>query len=201
MDELEAIARLKQGDIYGLEYLVRTYQIKALRTAYLIVRDHDLAEDVVQDAFIRAYQRIHQFDGKRPFGPWFFKIVVNLAKRVAVRREREVAIEKVSADSEETALDKFLADLKSPEAIVEQQDLQQMIWRALGRLPPAQRAAIVERYYLGMSEKDIATRADVPLGTIKWRLHTAHKQLRVWLGQLWPNTTFKQVNLRKEINP
>ncbi len=200
MDEMDAIARLKQGDIHGLEYLVRTYQIKALRTAYLIVRDYDLAEDVVQDAFLRAYQRIHQFDVKRPFGPWFFKIVVNIAKQAAVRREREIAFDIVSAN-EETALDKILADLKSPEAMVEQHDLQQMIWKALGKLPPAQRTTIVERYYLGLREKDIAARADVPLGTIKWRLHTAHKQLCVWLGQLRPNIKFKQFKSEKEIEP
>ncbi|MBE3119263.1 MAG: RNA polymerase subunit sigma-24, partial [Candidatus Atribacteria bacterium] len=62
MIESEAIARLKEGDISGLETLVKVHQLKAVRTAYLIVRDYFLAEDVVEDAFLRAYERINQFD-------------------------------------------------------------------------------------------------------------------------------------------
>ncbi len=88
MQESKAIARLKRGDLGGLEALVMTYQVKALRAAYLIVRDDDLVEDVVQNAFLRAYERIAQFDGERPFGPWFFRIVINIARRSAARRER-----------------------------------------------------------------------------------------------------------------
>jgi len=182
MQELEAIARLKQGDISGLESLVRTYQLKALRVAYLIIRDYDLAEDAVQDAFLRAYERIHQFDVNRPFGPWFFRIVVNIAKRMAVQRERHITFDIVNTD-EEIAFDKILADLSSPEVMVEQHDLQHRVWTALGRLPPAQRAAIIQRYYLDMNEKDIATYTGVLLGTIKWQLHTARKRLRAWLNQ------------------
>jgi RNA polymerase sigma-70 factor (ECF subfamily) len=201
MNEFEAIALLKQGNISGLESLVKIYQVKALRAAYLIVRDYDLAEDIVQDAFLRAYERINQFDVSRPFGPWFFRIVVNIAKRAAVQRERHVYIDNLKAD-EEKALDEVLAELKSdPEAMVEQRELQHMIWIALGRLPPTQRAAIIERYYLDMTEKEIAAHSEAPLGTLKWRLHTAHKQLRVWLSQLWPTRPYNQRQSKKEIEP
>ncbi len=186
MQEFEAIERLKQGDINGLEYLVRTYQLYALRAAYLIVRDYDLAEDVVQDAFLRAYERIDQFDASRPFKPWFFRIVINLAKRAATKRERQVHFSKMSMD-EEVVFDEIIADLKSdPDILAEQHDLRVMVWLGLGRLPPPQRAVMVQRYYLDMSEKEIATHSGVTLGTIKWRLHTAHKKLRVWLRQIWP---------------
>ena len=69
MEEAEAIARLKQGDVGGLEALVRGHQVQAVRTAYLITRDRALAEDVVQAAFVRAYERVGQFDSERPFDP------------------------------------------------------------------------------------------------------------------------------------
>ncbi|MDI7278277.1 MAG: sigma factor, partial [Anaerolineae bacterium] len=69
MEEHEAIARLRQGDIGGLEALVRGHQLGGLRAAYLILRDRDLAEDIVEDAFLRAYERIDQLDPQRPFGP------------------------------------------------------------------------------------------------------------------------------------
>lgn len=65
-DERRAIARLKQGDIGGLEELVKSHQTRAMRAAYLIVRDRALAEDVVQDAFVRAYEKIAHFDESRP---------------------------------------------------------------------------------------------------------------------------------------
>lgn len=201
MQEFEAIALLKQGDISGLASLVKTYQVNALRTAYLIVRDYDLAEDVVQDAFLRAYERIHQFDVKRPFGPWFFRIVINIAKRTAVQRERHIHLDHVSAN-EESALDEMLADLKSdPEIAVEQRDLQRAVWAALGRLPPMQRAAIIQRYYLDMTGKDITSNSGMALGTLKWRLHTAHRQLRVWLSQVGPMGACSQCKSEKEIEP
>ena len=93
MEEAEAIAQLKQGDVGGLEALVRGHQVQAVRTAYLITRDRALAEDIVQAAFVRAYQRIEQFDTRRPFGPWFLRSVVNDAIKAASRRERWVSLE------------------------------------------------------------------------------------------------------------
>lgn len=90
MEETEALERLKKGDINGLEPLVKRYQIKALRVAYLIVRDRQLAEDIVEEAFLHAFDRIHQFDSTRAFEPWFLKIVINMARRAAGQRKRHV---------------------------------------------------------------------------------------------------------------
>ena len=83
MEERRAVERLKTGDIGGLEALVRSHQTRAVRAAYLILRDRALAEDVVQAAFVRAYERIASFDEGRPFGPWFMKVVVNDAIKAA----------------------------------------------------------------------------------------------------------------------
>ena len=69
MEEAEAIARLKQGDVGGLEALVHGHQVQAVRTAYLITRDRALAEDIVQAAFVRAHERIEQFDTGRSLVP------------------------------------------------------------------------------------------------------------------------------------
>ncbi len=88
MDETSAIARLKRGDINGLEPLVIKYQTRAARTAFLITGDHALTEDIVQAAFLRAYEKIHQFDDQQPFGPWFLRIVANAALK-AVQHQRE----------------------------------------------------------------------------------------------------------------
>src|SRR5258706_77311 len=92
MDEHEAIRRLQRGDLDGLEALVRLHQQRAVRAAYLIVRDAALAEDVAQAAFLRAHSRIGQFDAARPFAPWFYRIVVNLARRAAARAARQTSL-------------------------------------------------------------------------------------------------------------
>src|SRR5438034_10080739 len=76
-DERRAIERLRGGDIGGLETLVRRYQLRATRAAYLVVRDRQLAEDIVCDAFLRCYERIQQFHADRHFAPWFLRAVVN----------------------------------------------------------------------------------------------------------------------------
>ena len=72
MDE-DLLRRIKAGDIGGLEQLVARYQERALQIAFLITGDPSKAQDIVQDAFIRAYDQIGHFDLTRPFGPWFFK--------------------------------------------------------------------------------------------------------------------------------
>ena len=184
MEEAEAIARLKQGDVGGLEALVRGHQVQAVRTAYLITRDRALAEEIVQAAFVRAYERIEQFDTRRPFGPWFLRSVVNDAIKAASRRERWVSLE--ASDGAKAVLADLLADPNpGPAALVEAADIRRAVREALGMLPPTQRAATVLRYYLGLSEAEVAEELACPPGTVKWRLHAARKRLRTLLRTFW----------------
>jgi RNA polymerase sigma-70 factor (ECF subfamily) len=171
VDEREAVARLQRGDIGGLEVLVRRYQLRAVRAAYGVTRDRALAEDVVQAAFIRAYERIDQFDPARPFGPWFLRAVLNDAIKVATRRERQVPID---------ALDESRAH-QGPDVGWEAAETAGEVWAALGALPPAQRAVLVQRYVLGLSEAEMAAAHARPPGTIKSRLHAARGRLRTLL--------------------
>jgi RNA polymerase sigma-70 factor (ECF subfamily) len=183
MDESHAIARLKQGDIAALETLVRAYQVRAARTAYLIVRDRAVAEDVVQGAFVRVFEHIDQFDASRPFGPWFLRIVANAAVKVAVERERYFSLE--TETSEGICLSDLLADPgPSPQELAERADIRQAIMDAIEKLGPAQRSAIVLRYYLGWSEAEMADRLAHPPGTIKSRLNAARQRLRRLLRPL-----------------
>lgn len=153
MDEREAVARLKRGDIAGLEALVRRYQVQAVRAAYLITRDRGLAEELVQEAFLRAYERITQFDETQSFGPWFLRIVVNDAVKTAARHRRHVPLE-MGDDDNAPIPGHVLADPGlTPDELAERAEVRERIWQALAQLSPAQRAAIVLRYYLGLSER------------------------------------------------
>ena len=150
------------------------HHTRAVRAADLIVRDTALAEDVVQSAFVRAYERIGQFESDRPFGPWFMRVVVNDAVKAVSRYERKVSF--YEGDAED-----LLARLADPSAgpheMAEEAETRRRVWRAMEELPPAQRAVIVQRYYLGMSEAEMAQSGESPPGTIKSRLNTARKGL------------------------
>jgi RNA polymerase sigma-70 factor (ECF subfamily) len=180
VDETQAVQRLKQGDISGLEYLVARHQVKAVRAAYLITRDLGLAKDVVQDCFIRAYRAIRGFDASRPFEPWFLRSVVNAAVKMMQRSARQV---EMRDDADESVLAELAARVESVEAQVESIEVQNQIWDALQKLSPRQRAVIIQRYFLEMSEKEMAERSGAAQGTIKWLLNAARKRLRGLLSE------------------
>lgn len=181
MSEGEAIDRLKRGDISGLECLVQTYQLQAVRTAYFITHDRTVAEDIVQTAFLRAYERIVQFDSHRPFGPWFLRGVINDALK-AVTRNQHLSLE-AESDAALGSLEDLLARHEHGYGDdMAQADLRHSLREALKRLSPPQRAVIVQRYYLGWSETEIAAQQAWKLGTVKSRLHAARNHLRLLLG-------------------
>jgi RNA polymerase sigma-70 factor (ECF subfamily) len=176
MDESRAISQLKQGDLNGLEKLVDQYQVQAVHAAYLILFDRQMAEDAAQAAFVKVVERIDQFDEARPFAPWFFRIVVNDALKLVDRQKRSVSLEDL--DDSTTQLAKWLTDPGlQPEQLLEQQQTRQNILKAIESLPPAQRAVIVMRYYLDMSEADMSLKMERPLSSIKWWLRDARKRL------------------------
>ena len=162
------------GDVGALEPLVRAHYARSVRAAYLILRDRQAAEDVVQEAFARVPDRIGTFDGARPFGPWFSRTVVNGSVKAASRRERTASY--YGGDAE-VLISRVADPARGLHEHAEQAETQRRVWRALGQLPPAQRAVIVQRYYLGMTEAEMAGTADSPPGTIKSRLNAARGTL------------------------
>ncbi len=178
MEDQNAISRLKHGDLNGLETLVIHYQVQAVHAAYLILYDRSLAEDVVQAAFVKVAERIHQFDDERPFAPWFFRIVVNDALKLAKKQKRSVSLDE-QLDEPTAHLANWLVDSDPhPEQLVEQKEIRQVILKAISSLPPGQRAVIVMRYFLDMSELELSTKMGRPLSTIKWWLRDGRKRLR-----------------------
>lgn len=178
MEDLSAIRRLKRGEIGGLECLIARYQRKALRTAFLITHDEPMAEDVVQEVFLRFYQRAKYFDETRCFEPYFMRSVVNAALNCLEREKKTCSFE----ERDTSELETLLEEAASLEEQVEFNTLKWQIKEVLAELPPRQRAVIVQRYYLEMSEKEMSEALDAPPGTIKWLLNTARARLRSLLG-------------------
>jgi len=177
MEDQTAISRIKQGDLNSLEPLVNRYQAQAVHAAYLILYDRALAEDAAQTAFVKVAERIQQFDERRPFAPWFFRIVVNDALKAAQKQKRDVSLEEL--DGSTSHLAQWLLDpAAQPESALEEKQVREHVLQAIQSLPPEQRAVIVMRYYLDMSEADMSTKMERPLSSIKWWLRDARQRLR-----------------------
>ncbi|MGB7872889.1 MAG: sigma-70 family RNA polymerase sigma factor [Anaerolineales bacterium] len=100
MDDREAVRLMKNGEISGLESLVKRYQVRAARAAFFVTHNEALSEDIVQETFIRLYQRIRQFDETRPFEPYLMRSVVHAALN-AVRQDKKV----VSLDADPVSVE------------------------------------------------------------------------------------------------
>ncbi|MPM40777.1 ECF RNA polymerase sigma factor SigW [bioreactor metagenome] len=180
MTEAQAIQRLKKGDIGGMEELVVLHQQNALRVACLITRDEEMAKDAVQETFLRIYQRIRYFDESKPFEPYLLRSVVNTAINLAEKRSKEVGLEE---DLPPVDMQLLFLRATSTEDLVEYRQLKQEILDGISRLAPRERAVIIERYYLDLSEKEMAEKHDVAPGTVKWLLNVARKKLRTFMGK------------------
>lgn len=178
MEEEQAIARLKQGDLNGLEALVKAYQAQAVHTAFLIVADRAQAKDIAQSAFLKAAKAIGQFDASRPFRPWFLRMVVNDSLKAARRQQRTPSL-----DTPSEAVLAWLTDpAPGPQELVETGELQRVVWDALRQLSPEQRAVIVQRHFLEMDEAEMVQELERPASTVKWWLHTARQRLKILLA-------------------
>lgn len=175
MDDLQAVRRLKSGDINGLDFLISKYQVKAVRTAYLVTRNKPMAEDVVQDAFVHFYERVRQFDECRIFEPYFMVSVMNAALNVALREKRILPLPQ---EADEADFETILSRSLSVESEVERSQLKVEMLDLLSRLSPRQRVVVVQRYYLEMSEKEMCEVSRTAPGTIKWLLNAARTRLR-----------------------
>ena len=174
MTDQEAVAKLQARDIGGLETLVRRYHTQAIQSAYLILDDWSLAEDVAQSAFVNAYERIGTFDNSRPFAPWFLRTAVNIALKVAAGK-RDLSLD---MHMEKSGLEGVPALEPGVVEGLEAAETREEVLAALHKLSPDQRAAIVMKYYLNLSDLEVATRLDVPAGTVRRRLHDARKRLQ-----------------------
>jgi RNA polymerase sigma-70 factor, ECF subfamily len=179
-DEADLLRKAQGGNLFAFEEIVRRYQRRAYGVAVRIVRRHDVADDVVQEAFLRAWQSLASFDLSRPFGPWIARIAANLAinhVRSPLAREEELPDghgETPSAGG-------------GPLDVVLEGEAQRVLEQALGTLPDEQRAVFVLRVSEELSYREIADVMGVQVGTVMSRLHRAREKLaaalRPYLGE------------------
>jgi RNA polymerase sigma-70 factor (ECF subfamily) len=172
----KAVSILKNGNISGLSVLVQKYQVKAVHIALFITHDLPTAEEVVQDSFVKAFHKISQFDETRAFEPWFLRIVINAAIKSAKKQKNFLPM--VNPVDGNNIEDWLIDQTNSPEEMAETAEFQTIVWQAIEKLDPNQRAVIVMKYFLENSEKEIVNQLGKPLTTIKWWLYIARQRLK-----------------------
>ena len=173
------VYRAQQGDAAAWEELVRAHQGTIFRFAYLLVGDADDAEDIAQEAFIRAFHALSSFDTTRSLRPWLLRIAANLAQNRRRAAGRYLA-----------ALRRAFQAEPAPVAFLEEHSGQReeaaTVWQAIRRLPPAHQEVIYLRYFLDLSEAEMAATLQVAGGTVKSRLHRALGHLRTVVDRDFP---------------
>jgi RNA polymerase sigma-70 factor (ECF subfamily) len=169
--EADLLTKARGGNLFAFEEIVKRYQRRVYGVAFRIVRRHEVADDVAQEAFIRAYQALASFDVSRPFGPWICRIAANLA--VNHVRSPEAREEPLPEGHGETP-----SPADGPLDGVLESEARRVLAAALDRLPAEQRAVFVLRAVEGLSYREIADALEISLGTVMSRLSRAREKLR-----------------------
>lgn len=168
----ELISRVKQGDRQAYEALVWRYQDVAFRTAWIVTRSSEDAEDAVQAAFIKVWLAIDRFRGGSPFRPWLLRVVANEAKNSVQARQRR-QVRTADTDPETTTT----TEMSPEQRIVEDEQVGALIGR-INLLAEQDRVVIHCRYALELTEAETAAVLGCARGTVKSRLHRALARLR-----------------------
>ena len=185
----ELAAEAAAGHEGAFAELLRRYERPIFSLTYRMVRDRALAEDLAQEAFIRAFNAVSSYDPRYKFSSWIFKIANNHTIDHLRRRKLDtVSIDgpphaRTAQEEEETRLVVESTD-ENPQEYVEHRELGDQIEHAIGKLRPEYRTAVLLRHVEGYAYDEISEIMDLPLGTVKTYLHRARGELKEMLAHL-----------------
>lgn len=180
----ELVTLAQKGEREAFEVLVERYQQKAYRIAFDFTRDREEAKDLSQEAFLRAFTHLKDFDFRASFYTWFYRILVNLCLDYRRRRGR-ICWEPFDEQAERVAEKSQTASTSpSPDRELMAEEISRKVGAALDALPPKQRTAFLLRNHQGLSIREIAKVMRAAEGTVKVHLHRAVAALRQNLAEL-----------------
>lgn len=182
MSEKEAdyalVKKAQRGNSKAFDILVKKYQHKVVLLVTRYVRDHETAQDVAQDAFIKAYRALGNFRGDSAFYTWLYRIAINTAKNYLVANGRKPLHADLDInDAERVDSAEALRDLDSPEGKLLADEIQQTVNQVLKELPEDLSAAVCLREINGLSYEEIAQTMDCPIGTVRSRIFRAREAI------------------------
>ena len=186
--DLDLVQRVKNGDKEAFNLLVLKYQRKVGRLVRRLVSNSDEADDVVQDAFIKAYRALPQFRGDSAFYTWLYRIAVNTAKNHLVSRgKRPISLSELTSnegDDESFEVPVVTIDNNTPEAELMSRQIAEAVNRAVSALPEELRTALSLREIDGLSYEEIAEAMNCPIGTVRTRIFRAREAVAAELKPL-----------------
>ncbi len=177
--DLSLVRRVQRGDKGAFDALVLKYQHKVVKLVMRYVRNPAEAEDVAQEAFIKAYRALPQFRGESAFYTWLYRIAINTAKNTVVSRDRSPVEFDLDAQNSDESYDMQgrLKDSETPEGLVLTDEIRSTVNSAIDALPEDLRTAIVLRELEGLSYEEIAAAMGCPVGTVRSRIFRAREAI------------------------
>jgi RNA polymerase sigma-70 factor (ECF subfamily) len=179
VSDLSLVRRVQRGDKGAFDALVLKYQHKVVKLVMRYVRNPAEAEDIAQEAFIKAYRALPQFRGDSAFYTWLYRIAINTAKNAVVSRDRSPIDFDLDLQNTDESYDMQgrLADKETPEALTLTDEIRTIVNAAIEALPEDLRMAIVLREIEGLSYEEIAESMDCPVGTVRSRIFRAREAI------------------------
>jgi RNA polymerase sigma-70 factor (ECF subfamily) len=177
--DLVLVKRVQRGDKSAFDLLVRKYQHKVIKLVLRYVRNPAEAEDIAQEAFIKAYRALPQFRGDSAFYTWMYRIAINTAKNSLASRDRSpIAYDLDLTDPEEShSVQTKLQDPDTPEGMALTEEIRGIVNSAIEGLPEELKTAIVLRELDGLSYEEIAAAMECPVGTVRSRIFRAREAI------------------------
>jgi len=177
--DLSLVRRVQRGDKGAFDALVLKYQHKLVKLVMRYVRNPAEAEDIAQEAFIKAYRALPQFRGDSAFYTWLYRIAINTAKNAVVSRDRSPVEYELDRHSNDESYDMQgrMKDSETPEGLVLTDEIRSTVNAAIDALPEDLRTAIVLRELEGLSYEEIAAAMDCPVGTVRSRIFRAREAI------------------------
>ena len=174
----ELVRRVQAGDQTAFNLLVLKYQHRVLKLVGRFVNDAAEAEDVAQEAFLKAYRALASFRGDSAFYTWLYRIAINTAKNALVsQRRRPVDFDLDLQDPDQYARQAKLKEADTPEGVLLTDEIRAVVEEAMEQLPEDLRTAIVLRELEGLSYEEIAEAMDCPVGTVRSRIFRAREAI------------------------
>lgn len=179
------VARVQQGEKAAFDKLVLKYQSRIINLVSRFVRNQSDAQDVTQEAFLKAYRALPNFRGDSAFYTWLYRIAVNTAKNyLAIQSRRSGEAEQDFSEIEQIEGNSVLKDQATPEHILLKDEIEATVISAIEKLPDDLRTAITLREIEGLSYEEIATVMDCPIGTVRSRIFRAREAIDSQLAPL-----------------
>ncbi|MAE34622.1 MAG: RNA polymerase sigma factor RpoE [Oceanospirillaceae bacterium] len=174
----QLVARVQKGDRRAFDLLVVKYQHRILSLVGRFISDHAEAQDVTQEAFIKAYRALPSFRGDSQFYTWMYRIAVNTAKNHLISRGRKTPTQDIDLDDAAYFADEAnMRDVETPDGLLQRDQLRKVVFDAIEDLPDELRRAVTLRELEGLSYEEIAEAMNCPIGTVRSRIFRAREAI------------------------